>query len=201
LTRLAFNHRRPHALSIASVTSHNASHVSDLPPKTPNITIRNFCIAVPHHATALQPPFYPAASSTARTTLATPSSLRMRNATCRAPSRRRVSSRHCRTRSRSTALACDPAPPCRGSAPTAQHSHERDANRNVGDYRRAVAHGAVTRRPPISLYTIVARTHMYTCAANVWDLSIVQGHSLSPRAIPQCYDSQLFHRSRTHLSG
>jgi hypothetical protein len=26
---------------------------------------------------------------------------------------------------------------------------------------------AVSRRPPISLYTIVPRTHMYTCAAKV----------------------------------
>ena len=34
---------------------------------------------------------------------------------------------------------------------------------------------AVSRRPPISLYGIVARTHMCTYAANVWDVSIVQG--------------------------
>jgi hypothetical protein len=40
----------------------------------------------------------------------------------------------------------------------------------VGD-----AHAAVSRRPPISLCTIVARTHMYTYAAKVWDVSIVQG--------------------------
>jgi hypothetical protein len=38
-----------------------------------------------------------------------------------------------------------------------------------------MAHAAVSRRPPISLDTIVARTHMYTYAAKVWDLSIVQG--------------------------
>jgi hypothetical protein len=42
-----------------------------------------------------------------------------------------------------------------------------------------IAHEAVSRRPPISLDTIVARTHMYTYAAQVWDLSIVQTH-LSP---------------------
>jgi hypothetical protein len=36
-----------------------------------------------------------------------------------------------------------------------------------------------------SFYTIVARTHMYTYAAKVWDLSIVQGFRfLSPRAKP-----------------
>jgi hypothetical protein len=34
---------------------------------------------------------------------------------------------------------------------------------------------AVSRRPPISLCTMVARTHMYTYDATVWDLSIVQG--------------------------
>jgi hypothetical protein len=32
-----------------------------------------------------------------------------------------------------------------------------------------------SQRPPISLDTIVARTHMYTHATNVWDSSIVQG--------------------------
>jgi hypothetical protein len=39
----------------------------------------------------------------------------------------------------------------------------------------AIAHAAVSRRPPIPLYTIVARTHTYTYAANVWDSSLVQG--------------------------
>jgi hypothetical protein len=43
---------------------------------------------------------------------------------------------------------------------------------------------AVTRRPPISLDTIVARTRMYTYAATVWELSIVKVHFLSPRAKP-----------------
>jgi hypothetical protein len=44
------------------------------------------------------------------------------------------------------------------------------------------SHGAVSRRPPTSLDTLVARTHMYTYAANVWDLSIVQGPvSVAPR--------------------
>jgi hypothetical protein len=38
-----------------------------------------------------------------------------------------------------------------------------------------MAHEAVSRRPPISLNRIVARTHMYTNDANVWDLSLVQG--------------------------
>jgi hypothetical protein len=46
-----------------------------------------------------------------------------------------------------------------------------------------IAHEAVSRRPPISLDTIVARTHMYTYAAQVWDLSIVQTH-LSPMQNP-----------------
>jgi hypothetical protein len=48
---------------------------------------------------------------------------------------------------------------------------ERFANRN--DVGWEIAHEAVSRRPPISLYTIVARTHMYTYAAKVWNLSIV----------------------------
>jgi hypothetical protein len=44
------------------------------------------------------------------------------------------------------------------------------------------AHAAVSPRPPFSLSRIVARTH--THGAKVWDLSIVQGHFLSPRAKP-----------------
>jgi hypothetical protein len=38
-----------------------------------------------------------------------------------------------------------------------------------------VAHGAVTRRPPISLDTMVPRTGGYAYDVGVWDLSIVQG--------------------------
>ena len=45
-----------------------------------------------------------------------------------------------------------------------------------------IVHAAVSRRLPISLYTIVARTHMYTYAATVWDLTIVQDHFHSPRS-------------------
>jgi hypothetical protein len=50
-----------------------------------------------------------------------------------------------------------------------------------------LAHEAVSRRPPISLDTIVARTHMYTYDAKVWDVFGIcpsfQHHSLSPRAL------------------
>ena len=42
------------------------------------------------------------------------------------------------------------------------------------------AHAAVSRRPPIPLARIVARTRMYTDAAKVWDSSIVQGFSVAP---------------------
>ena len=38
-----------------------------------------------------------------------------------------------------------------------------------------IAHAAVSRRPPIPISRIVARTEGYTHAAKVWDLSIVQG--------------------------
>jgi hypothetical protein len=48
-----------------------------------------------------------------------------------------------------------------------------------------IAHAAVSRRPPISLDAIVARTHMYTYAANVWDLSLVQG----PVSVAPCQTS------------
>jgi hypothetical protein len=52
---------------------------------------------------------------------------------------------------------------------------------------RAFARGSaqlVLKTTLLLLYTIVARTHMYTHAAKVWDFSIVQGHFLSPRAKP-----------------
>jgi hypothetical protein len=46
--------------------------------------------------------------------------------------------------------------------------------RIVTGFRWEIAHEAVSRRPPISLHRIVARTHMYTYDAKVWDLSLVQ---------------------------
>jgi hypothetical protein len=50
------------------------------------------------------------------------------------------------------------------------------------DFGWEIAHAGVSRRPPISLYRAVARTHMYTYAAEVWDSSIVQGpFPLAPR--------------------
>jgi hypothetical protein len=51
----------------------------------------------------------------------------------------------------------------------------KSSNRNVRVFGWENAHEAVSRRPPIPLYTIVARTHMYTYATKVWDLFIVQG--------------------------
>jgi hypothetical protein len=46
-----------------------------------------------------------------------------------------------------------------------------------------IAHGAVSRRPPISLYTMVPRTAGYTYDVGVCDFSIVQGRILC-RAVP-----------------
>jgi hypothetical protein len=43
------------------------------------------------------------------------------------------------------------------------------------------AHGAVTRRPPISLYKMVPRTGDYTYDVRAWDSSILQGpFSIAP---------------------
>ena len=56
------------------------------------------------------------------------------------------------------------------------------ANHNVGDFGWEIAHAVVSRRPPIPLDTIVARTRLYTYAAKGWDLSFVKDHSLSLRA-------------------
>jgi hypothetical protein len=46
---------------------------------------------------------------------------------------------------------------------------------NQDGFRWEIAHGAVTRRPPIPLYTMVARTGGYAYDVGVWGLSIVQG--------------------------
>jgi hypothetical protein len=46
-------------------------------------------------------------------------------------------------------------------------------SRNVFGWE--IAHAAVSRRPPIILCTIVARTEDYTHAAKAWDSSLVQG--------------------------
>jgi hypothetical protein len=54
------------------------------------------------------------------------------------------------------------------------YSDDKVANRRgFGGWE--IAHGAVSRCPPISLDTMVARTENYTYAANVWALSIVRG--------------------------
>jgi hypothetical protein len=45
------------------------------------------------------------------------------------------------------------------------NSDAKVANRNVSDFGIDRAHAAVSRRPPMSLDSIVARTHIYTYAA------------------------------------
>jgi hypothetical protein len=45
----------------------------------------------------------------------------------------------------------------------------------VRDFGWEIAHEAISRRPPISVDTIVARTEGYTHDVGIWDLSIVQG--------------------------
>jgi hypothetical protein len=45
----------------------------------------------------------------------------------------------------------------------------------VRDFGWAIALAAFSRRPPIPLDTIVARTEGYTYAANVWAVYLVQG--------------------------
>jgi pentatricopeptide repeat protein len=62
------------------------------------------------------------------------------------------------------------------------HGDGQVANRDGRGFGWEIAHGVVTRRPPISLDTIVRRTGSYAYDSKVWDLSIIQGPSLSPRA-------------------
>jgi hypothetical protein len=49
----------------------------------------------------------------------------------------------------------------------------------VGDRSRGLS-----RRPPIYLSRIAARTHMCAYAANVWNLSIIQGPETFCRPVP-----------------
>jgi hypothetical protein len=69
-------------------------------------------------------------------------------------------------------------------------------NRDVRDFGWEIAHAAVSRRPPTPLDTMVARTHLYTYAANVWDLSLAQGpFPVARRAKPsELRFAQLLHR-------
>jgi hypothetical protein len=48
------------------------------------------------------------------------------------------------------------------------------------DFGREIAHGALTRRPPIPLYTMGPCTGGYAYDVGVWDLSIVQGPFSAP---------------------
>ena len=74
-----------------------------------------------------------------------------------------------------TAAPPEPRPP----------SDAKVANRNVSwDFGWEIAHGFVTRRPPIPLYTMVPRTEGYAYDVGVLDLSIVKDHFLSRRAKP-----------------
>jgi hypothetical protein len=78
----------------------------------------------------------------------------------------------------------------RGVSPRARftpYSGGKVANRSVWGFGWEIAHAAVSRRPPIFLSTMVPRTHMYTYAANVWDLSIVQG----PFSVAPCQTQTL----------
>jgi hypothetical protein len=69
------------------------------------------------------------------------------------------------------------------------HSEVEGCESGFGWERRA--HAAVSRRPPNSANTIVARTERSTYAVRVWDLSLVQGLFCGPK--PDSSDSRLPH--------
>jgi hypothetical protein len=81
------------------------------------------------------------------------------------------------------------------SGVAARYSDEKVARIvTVGNFGWKVAHAAVSRRPPISLDTMVPRTRMYTHAAKVWDLSIVQGPVSVAPSQSQTLRFAAFHR-------
>jgi hypothetical protein len=60
------------------------------------------------------------------------------------------------------------------------------------------SHEAVSRRPPLSLYSTLARTHMYTRGARVWDWSLVQGpFSVAPCPTHTATIRNFLHRCTT----
>jgi hypothetical protein len=89
----------------------------------------------------------------------------------------------------------------RFSTETTPSSDDKVANRNVGGFGWEIAHEvAVSRRPPNSLDTIVARTQMYT-VHTLRKLRIFppfKDQFLSPGAKP--FDSQLLHRCTPTLA-
>ena len=71
---------------------------------------------------------------------------------------------------------------------------EKVANRNGWDFGWEIAHAAVSRRPPISLYMVVASTHMYTHPASVGICPSFKDHFCRPVPNLNVYDSQRLHR-------
>jgi hypothetical protein len=131
----------------------------------PNLTIRNFFIAVSPWPRARGP----------------------------TPGRARSTCRRRRARAGSRRGGAAPAPPQRGPSPPRCAAPSNPPGRREPGYTAAEKAanqgkpgGSLTRlfnfsrRPPISLNTSAARTHMCTYSANVWDLSIVQDFSVAP---------------------
>ena len=73
---------------------------------------------------------------------------------------------------------------CSTGGMRAHAANERVANCTGRDFGWEIAHAAVTRRPPISLDTMVPRTGGYTHAAGVGICPSFKGHCLSRRAKP-----------------
>jgi hypothetical protein len=67
-----------------------------------------------------------------------------------------------------------------------RYSDEKEvANRDFWDFGWEIAHAAVSRRPPISLDTMVARTEVYTHAAKSGCCPSFKGHFLcQPKGRP-----------------
>jgi hypothetical protein len=72
------------------------------------------------------------------------------------------------------ALAFQTDPRC-GEREVSTYIDDTVANRYVRGFGWEVAHEAVSRRPPIPLPMIVARSRIYTYDANVRDLCLVTG--------------------------
>jgi hypothetical protein len=93
--------------------------------------------------------------------------------------------RHLPSREVCASACCPPVVARRSSVSPHRTAMGQFANRYIRDFGWEIAHGAVTRRPPISLYTMVPRTGSYAYDVGVWDSSIVQGpFSVAPCPSP-----------------
>jgi hypothetical protein len=100
------------------------------------------------------------------------------------------------------AASTHPQPSARDNLPSPPTAKEKLRIVTFRGFGWEIAHAAVSRRPPISLCTMVPRTGGYTYDVGVWDLSIIQGpFSVAPCQILTLRFATFSSRSRAPVEG